>query len=65
VQLKGESLEALDGIVAKIKGYDDARNGNEAQYTFDISRDVEFINELFNITRHIKAAEGSGAVDQA
>ena len=58
IQLRDQKLDALSSIVDSIKAYDKKRAGSDAQYTIDIERDVEFINELFNITRNFKAPEG-------
>lgn len=43
------SLAKFNTILDKIREEDQKREGTAAQYTFDITRDTVFINELFSI----------------
>jgi len=63
VQLRDQKLDSLSSIVDKIKEFDKKRSGSDTQFTFDIERDVDFINDMFEMTRHFKAS-GDGKEEE-
>lgn len=56
--LKQRSLDKLDTVLAKIQEEDKKRAGTDSQYTYDIVKDAEFINEIFLITKASAGDEG-------